>query len=393
MNSERTPTVIQIGKFYPPHRGGMESHLEALCLGLNESVDLQVVVSNSTGETVVENRKGVRVTRLGRIAEVASTSICPDLPRYLRQNPADVLHLHHPNPMGALAILLSGHRGAIVVTYHSDVIRQRILNQPLQIMMRRLLDRTSAIIVTSPQYLESSPLLASYRDLCHIVPLSAEIARSAEVDPAAVESIRAQYGPRQILSVGRMVYYKGYEYLIEAMRSVNGHAIVIGDGPLRRDLERKARQAGVTEKVSFLGEVADLRPYYLAADVFALPSVARSEAFGIVQLEAMAYGLPIVNTRLDSGVPFVSRDQVTGFTVAPRDPAALGAALQYLLDRYDLRRQFGESARHRAETQFSGERMTASTLDVYNRVTGRPRLRAEIPTWSWLNATKSPSGS
>jgi len=385
--NKNVPTVVQIGKFYPPHRGGMESHLEALCLGLKDAVDLHVVVSNSTRETVVENRHGVRVTRLGRIAEVASTSICLDLPRYLRQKPADVFHLHHPNPAGALAVLTSGHRGSIVVTYHSDVIRQRVLNQPFQIMMRRLLDRTSAIIVTSPQYLESSPLLADYQDLCHIIPLSAQAQPSVEVDAADVDAIRSRYGPRQILSVGRMVYYKGYEYLIDAMRRVEGHALIVGDGPLRQPLERKTMKAGLTGKVSFLGEVTDLRPYYRAADVFALASVARSEAFGIVQLEAMAYGLPIVNTRLDSGVPFVSRDQVTGFTVAPRDATALGAALQYLLDRDDLRKQFGESARHRAQTQFSSERMTASTLDVYNHVTGRPRRRPEAAGWSWLNST------
>lgn len=382
MTKQQIPTVVQIGKFYPPHRGGMESHLETLCLGLKEVVNLHVVVSNSTRATVVEHRQGVRVTRLGRIAEIASTSICPGLVGFLQSTPADVLHLHHPNPAAALSVLASGHRGAIVVTYHSDVIRQRFLNQPFQILMRRLLDRASAIVVTSPHYLEASQLLSSYRDICHVVPLCTAIEPMNEDDEDTVAAIRAQYGPRLILSVGRLVYYKGYEYLIEAMRNVNGHALIIGDGPLRKDLERRAEKALVANKVFFLGEVADLRPFYRAADVFALPSIARSEAFGIVQLEAMAHGLPVVNTRLETGVPFVSRDQVTGFTVAPRDAAALGAALQYLLDRDDLRIQYGANARYRVATQFSVERMTTSIVELYNRVTGKSVQKPEVPAYS-----------
>src|SRR6185503_13936130 len=120
---------------------------------------------------------------------------------------------------------------------------------------------------------------------------------------------------------------KGFEYLVQAMEKVDGRLLIIGDGPLRESLMQQAKARGILDRVVFLGEISDISPYYHAADVFALASVARSEAFGIVQLEAMACGKPVVNTNLDSGVPFVSLHGETGLTVPPQDPDALAFAL------------------------------------------------------------------
>ncbi len=367
--------VLQLGKFYPPHRGGMEAHLESLCVGLKDSVSLQVLVSGTTRHTVVENVGGVEVTRLGRLAEAAATSICPEMIARLRHDDSDIVHLHHPNPFATLAILASRHKGRIVVTYHSDVIRQKILNQPFQMLLRRLLNRSSAIIATSPNYVDSSPVLPAYRDICRIIPLGMPVAAFDNADPAAVEAIRRRYGSRIVLSVGRLVYYKGYQYLVDAMRRIDGVALIIGSGPLADTLKERARRAGVENRVQLLGDVEDLRPYYKAASVFALPSIARSEAFGIVQTEAMACGTPVVNTRLETGVPFVSRDNVTGFTVAPKDAAALAEAIQYLLDHEELRLSFGANARRRVDARFTQEYMAAQTLDLYHQVLGAPPRR------------------
>jgi rhamnosyl/mannosyltransferase len=157
------------------------------------------------------------------------------------------------------------------------------------------------------------------------------------------------------------------------MRHVDrGTLLVAGDGERRDELERQASVLGVDDRVRFLGYVGDdrLLDCYSVADVFVLPSVEPSEAFGIVQLEAMAHGLPVVNTDLPSGVPWVSQDGRTGLTVPPRDPEALATAVRRLLEDESLRERFGENARRRVETEFSEDRLLSQTLDVYRTVSG-----------------------
>ncbi len=154
------------------------------------------------------------------------------------------------------------------------------------------------------------------------------------------------------------------------MALVSGKLVIVGDGPLRGELGALAAELGVADKVIFAGEInnAGVTPYYHAADVFALASVARSEAFGIVQIEAMAAGLPVVNTSLDSGVPFVSLDGETGLTVSPGNPEALAAAINRLLDDPGLRQSLGQAGVRRARREFSLDTMLRRTLDLYRTV-------------------------
>jgi len=175
-----------------------------------------------------------------------------------------------------------------------------------------------------------------------------------------------------------MVYYKGFEYLIRAMASVNGHLLLVGEGPLQAKLERQAFEAGVRDRITFLGRVSqdEVIGYYHAADVFVMPSIARSEAFGIAQLEAMACGKPVVNTRLLSGVPFVSLDGVTGTTVTPADAGELASAINRLLDDPGLREKYGAAAAQRARTEFSIETMVDRTLQLYREVIANGRITA-----------------
>jgi rhamnosyl/mannosyltransferase len=232
------------------------------------------------------------------------------------------------------------------------------------------LRRSSAIIATSPDYLRTSAVLRAHSARCHVIPYGIDIAQFQHCDPTAIDRVRKQYGERLVISVGRLVYYKGFDYLIRAMAQVRGKLLIIGDGPLRAQLQRLASDLGVTSKVIFCGEIqnTDIVPYYHAADVFALASVARSEAFGIVQIEAMAAGLPVVNTSLDSGVPFVSLHGQTGLTVPPSNPSALAEALNRLLDDADLRHSLGQTGRLRAQQEFTSERMAGRILSLYESV-------------------------
>jgi rhamnosyl/mannosyltransferase len=371
-------SVLHVGKYFPPHVGGMETHLRALCGELQQSVNVSVIVANDARETEEALVEGVKVTRVGTLFDLASAPICPGMVRKFRQAEADLVHLHLPNPTAILAYLASGHSGRLVVTYHSDIVRQKVLGKAFQPILGRALDRCSAVITSSLNYIETSPVLSAYRERCRVIPYGIPIEQFHRYDTEAVAKIRAQYGPRMVLSVGRLIYYKGFEYLIQAMARVEGRLLIVGEGPLRADLERKTQSYKLGDRVVFLGGVQDVVPYYHAADVFVLASTARSEAFGIVQLEAMACGKPVVNTRLDSGVPSVSVDGVTGLTVPPAHPEALARAINLLLDDPGLRANYGRAARRRVQEEFSLDLMISRTLRLYTEVMGSPIERQAI---------------
>jgi len=286
----------------------------------------------------------------------------------IREARADIVHIHWPNPTAVLAYLLSRHRGHLIFTYHSDIIRQRLLRKPFWPILRHALKRARAIIAASPNYVETSPVLQKFRERCRVIPFGIPLAQFEEVDQLEVARIRRRYGPRIVLAVGRLVYYKGFRYLVRAMREVDAHLIIVGSGPLLDDLRREAQALGVNNRVTILTDVERVAPFYHAADVFALPSIARSEAFGIVQLEAMACRKPVVNTRLDSGVTFASPDGVSGLTVPPKDARALGQAINLLLDDEALRARYGQAGRLRVEREFDLKVMTERTLELYREV-------------------------
>ena len=365
------PTILQIGKYYPPFMGGIETHLHALCGHLRHAVDLQVLVANDSNREVEEEVEGVRITRLATALSIVSSPVCLALAKKVRDSRADVIHVHLPNPLAVLAIMASGYRGRIVVTYHSDTVRQVVLGRVFEPILHRFLAKADSIVVTSPNYMETSPVLRRHLNRCIVVPYGIDVERFAKCDDrTALNSAKAEFGSRVVLAVGRLVYYKGFEYLIAAMKKVRGQLLLIGDGPLRPSLDALAQKAGVAGRIRFLGGLQNdqVIPYYHASDLFVLPSIARSEAFGIVQIEAMAAGKPVVNTNLDSGVPFVSQHGITGLTVPARDPEALGNAINCLLDDEQLRKDCGTAACKRAQQEFDVQTMVKRVLNVYSSV-------------------------
>ena len=374
---QRTPSaaaaklsVLHVGKFYPPHMGGIETHLQALCGALRNHADVRVIVSSEDRNTVEEMVDSVPVARLSTLITAFSTSISPGMVSRIRNSGASLVHIHLPNPAAILAYLASGHRGPLVVTYHSDTVKQKVLGRMFEPFLNAALRKSAAIIATSPNYLATSPVLQAFRDRCHVIPYGIDTAQFEQCSPDAVRSVRERLGDRLVISVGRLVYYKGFDVLIRAMADVRGKLVIVGEGPLRGELQSLAARLGVTDKVVFAGEVnnAGVMPYYHAADLFALASVARSEAFGIVQIEAMAAGLPVVNTSLDSGVPFVSLAGESGLTVPPGDAPALAAAINRLLDDQSLRQSLGQAGVRRARREFSLDTMLRRTLSLYEGV-------------------------
>jgi len=383
LNHAQKPTVMHVGKFYRPHVGGIETHIEALCQELRKSMDVRVMVASDSrrGEECLID--GVKVSRVAQSINLAGAPLCHAMASKIRSERPDIVHLHLPNPGAVLAVLASGYRGRVVVTWHSDVIRQRWLAKIYNPIQRILLRNCSAIVASSPNYLQSSAELSRFKSRCHVIPYGIDSLKFQNPDPAAVSAIREKFGPKLVLMVGRLVYYKGVEHAVRAMTRIGANLLIIGEGPLNQSLQQQARELGVADRIFFLGKVdGSIVPYYHASDVFILPSIARSEAFGIVQLEAMACGRPVVNTQLASGVPFVSIDGETGITVPPGSPEALAAAVNRLLAEPALRNAYGRAALRRVRDQFSLELMVRRTLEVY-RATGAAvphhNLRATAP--------------
>lgn len=363
--------VLHVGKFYPPHLGGMESHLRDLATRQAKQFQINVVVANDDATESQSNDNGVAVTRIPRLATVASMPICPKLLHAIRHCPADIVHIHTPNPAAALAFLLSRHRGKLIITHHSDTLGRKLLRKISDPFVLRAMQKAEAIIVTSHRYLDSSEELARFKDKCHVIPLGIDPAPFAVCDEDMVKEIKAQYGNKIVLAVGRLIPYKGFDLLIEAMVHVNGFLLIVGNGPELERLQGIIKMKDIGNKVSILRSVEDVVPFYQAAEVFVLPSISRQEAFGIVQMEAMAAGLPVVNTMINSGVPEVSVHGQTGFTVPVKDSTALATAIELLLNNRELRVQFGNAAKIRVSTKFTADRMAEEHAKLYREVLSR----------------------
>ncbi|MEP6915478.1 MAG: glycosyltransferase [Acidobacteriota bacterium] len=359
--------VLHLGKYFPPSHGGMETHLSLLASRLAPLVEVDVAVAAGDQPHGRETVGGVTVHRMRTLGVLASTPICPELFTIIRDVRPDLVHLHHPHPLAMLGYLASGSRVPCVVGYHSDIVRQRVLGRLTAPIVRATLRRSGAILVASPHYLESSTVLQPFRRTCHVVPYGFEPIEPARIDQRAVAELRARYGPRLVLAVGRLTAYKGFEYLVRAMADVDARLLIVGEGPCRPMLERLVSTLGLHDHVTLLGAVPDVAPYYEACDVFVLPSISRNEAFGIVQLEAMAAGRPVVNTAIGSGVEYACPPGLCGLAVAPADPAALAGAIRQLLADPALRRALGAAGRARVTAEFSAAEMVRQTLNIYQQ--------------------------
>jgi rhamnosyl/mannosyltransferase len=379
MPQDRPMRVTMVNKYYyPPHLGGVETVVRNMSEGLVAHAGARVtaVVSNEAKTRAEETIAGVDVIRMPRQFALSSAPIAlgmaGELTRQMRsETPPDVIHLHNPYPWGELSWLQARPDVTTVLSYHSDIVRQKRMLAAYKPFLDRVLDSVDLITTSSPNLRDNSPFLKNRVDKVRIVDYGLHVEDIAE-PPAAViaraEEIRAEHHGRKIvLFVGRLVYYKGADVLVRAMAHVDADLVILGTGPLESELREIAVANGVASRISFLPpqDDDDLSAYYRAADVFCLPSVANSEAFGLVQIEAHAAGTPAISTNLPTSVPYANLDGVTGLTVPVGDVPALAAALTRLLADDALRERLGAQARERALTQFTIPRMVESMQAVY----------------------------
>ena len=233
-------TVLHLGKYYPPHMGGMETYLQQLIRGQSATIDVAAVVANDERHTKIEALDGARITRVGSLGVIASMPVCPGFASMVRRTPAELVHIQMPNPGAALSFLLSGHSGKLIITHHADILGRKLLRGLVDPIITRLMARANRIIVTTARYRDSSPELAPYREKCRIVPLGIDVQQTASADPFITGKLRQQFGERFVLAVGRLVSYKGFDVLIRAMKQVEANLVIIGTGPLHETLTNLA---------------------------------------------------------------------------------------------------------------------------------------------------------
>ncbi|MDV3308342.1 MAG: glycosyltransferase [Cyclobacteriaceae bacterium] len=384
------PKVLQVGRYFPPHVGGVETLVYNLTHGLNSrGIHCDVLCSNKDAVYKLDQFDRFKVHRTRSYGQVLSVSVTPQLISKFRKisSQYDIVHLHHPDPVATLALFMAKPSCKVVVHWHSDILRQKIpliLFKPLQSWMLR---RADAIIATSPNYAMGSAHLAPFRKKVTVIPIGIEpLHGNANGKESRIGKTWA--GKKKVVfSLGRLVYYKGFEQLIDAASFLDDSYVVLigGTGPLRKRLQNRINTRGLSEKVILLGEIppGELADYYDLADVFCLPSTYKTEAFGIVLLEAMSFGKPLVTTDLpDSGISWVNRNHITGLTVPPNDALKLAQAIKTIASDEGLARQFSTAARERFYEKFTSNAMVESTIKLYSSIMGAEKKREFVPNRS-----------
>ena len=351
--------------------------MRALLDGLPSEVRTVNLVANESAATEQLHRNGrltVKAANYGSFASVALSPGMPAIARALhRQHRFDVVHLHFPDPLGQLTAMALPRTVRRVITWHSDIVKQKWTRAAYLPFLRSFVRDADALIGATPQHFSTSRQIPSApRQIREVIPYGFD--PSSMVPSAAANQRRQELRSRRtrplIFALGRHVYYKGFDVLIRALRDTGADLIIGGHGPLTDSLRQLTRDLGLQQRVRFEGFIPDplLIAYYQACDVFCMPSVERAEQFGLVQLEAMYCAKPVVTTRLGTGVEFVTIDGETGLLVPPSDSAALAGALQTLIGDPALCARMGAAGRMRVETVFSVDQMVRKTVDVYQRV-------------------------
>lgn len=374
--------VLCFGRFFDDIPGGMQTHVDHLFRAMKGHVDYVHLVPSRNTSGFEGHLQGFPLIRTPSWNVDGSLCLSPGLIRKARQlhrdNPFDLVHLHFPDPMSHLASWAVPAHVPRVITWHADIIRQKLMLLGYRPFQNAALQSAKGIIAATPAHIKSSSELNAphLSSKLHIVPFGFDLAHYAlPLEQSA--KIRAAYPGNIIFALGRHVHYKGFDVLIKAMAQLpaNTQLIIGGEGPLSEEWKALAEQCTSKDRIRFVGKITDedLPAYFQACDVFCLPAVNQAEAFGIVQVEAFACGKPVVSTRLNNGVDFVNQDGITGLTVTPSSVDELAQALKKLLLDPALRAKLGEQALLRAQQEFSLEALRSKTLAVYQQAADRAK--------------------
>lgn len=373
--------IVQTNKAYYPKVGGIETTVKNLSEGLVKQYNakVEVLVCNHTTE-LKKNEKiinGVIVKYLPTYGFISSLPISPGYSKSLLNLSGDILHIHEPFPLADLTLeffpSLRKNFSKIITSWHCDITRQKWALPFYGKYIHKFLRNVDKITVSNPSLIENSDFLPSYRDKCVVIPhgLNLNWATLPSDFNFSLKNLQLNNNKKLILFVGRLVLYKGIEYLIDALKLVeNASAIIIGSGPLEKSLRNKIKTLEIDYKVKIIPEVDEktLQEYYKLCDVFVLPSINKTEAYGLVQIEAMACGKPVICTDLATGTTFINKHNVTGLVVPPQDAKSLAQAINKIITDEDLMMTFGVNGRKRAFLEFTSNKMVQSTYELYKEL-------------------------
>jgi glycosyltransferase involved in cell wall biosynthesis len=369
--------VLQFGRFWNEQYGGIERHVSLLGKGLAaQGIDVVNLVATVGQQRDDEAQGRFRVVQARSFGMAYGMALSPDLVvkalAMHRKTPFDIFHLHFPDPLSHLASIALPRNVRRVITWHSDIVRQKRLLALYGPFLQRIARQADALVAATQAHFDASTQIPADipPERRHVIPYGldyAPMALNARTAALRDELLTRAQGRGLVFAMGRHVYYKGFDVLLEAMQHSSAFLILGSDGPLRPQLEQQAAALGVSDRVVFSGRIPeeDLPAYFHACDVFCMPSVEPSEAFGLVQLEAMACGKPVVCTQLNNGVNIVNVEGETGLAVPVRDAAALAAAINQLLGDRLLRERLGQQGRQRANADYSLQAMAASHIRLY----------------------------
>jgi len=366
--------ILQTIKYYDPSKGGMESVAKNI-------VDGVIECSNHTEFVIYANSHYASFSKIYNNNERVE-SIKESTPFILKSQPisfrypllaklisdSDVVHHHYPFPNMELALLrnkkmLKGKK--FVITWHANINNSRWswIGKFYTPVVKKLLDLATDIVVTSPQLADASDILAYYKDKVRVIPLSFDPKINNSGGTSRSYPVNRKF---RLLFVGKLRAYKGINYLLEAIKDIDVELFVVGDGEDSQLLLNQAKELGASSKVFFKSGLTDVQvaDMYKDCDLFVLPSINEAEAFGVVQLEAMSNGLPVINTKLQSGVPFVSLDSFSGLTVAPKNSEELKKAIMTIINSNELYETYSKNAIVRSK-DFTREKMAKAYLNIY----------------------------
>lgn len=379
--------ILHIGKFFPPVAGGIENFLGDLLPALERGgVSAAAVVHDEIHQKQGPARHGnISIYRVPCYGTLLYAPISPAFISAMRKAiedfRPDILHFHVPNTSAFWALLLSIAKDLPwVVHWHADVVpsvidrRMALAYQLYRPVEKLFLRRAQSIITTSLSYLNTSGALAGFKDKCHIVPLGLDPDRLKNPDDAGLRWAETVWGQAEnrIMVIGRLTYYKGHEVMLDASTALpDSRILIVGNGERESSLQRRIHTLGLSNRVSLMGSLPDqaLHTLISTCDCLCLPSVERTEAFGMVLLEAMRYGKPVVASNINgSGIGWVVENGVTGFLVPPGDPVLLAGSLKKLFVRPDLKSQMGRSAMERFLKVFQIDHIAQKLILLYHQI-------------------------
>lgn len=340
--------VVHVYKdVYPPIAGGIEKHIDTLRRAMPDVTSHVLVAARRPRTSLGRVATGVEV-RVAELGRVLSVPVAPTFPGWLQRIEADVIHVHMPHPLGELAGLLKAGGRPVVVSYHADIVRQARLLPAYRLLSEACLDRAAAIVAGSHRVVETSPILSRYAAATTVVPYAVDTARysPAAVSASIRQALRTRYGRPLVVSIGRLVYYKGFEDLIAAARVVEASFVIVGGGPLESRLRALSDELPNVHLVGAVEE-EEIPQYLAAADCFVLASTSRAESFGIATLEAQSMGVPAVVTDVATGTLEAIAPAETGVVASPGDPRSLAQAIRHVLENDERLKAMGAAGRTR----------------------------------------------